>query len=152
MRSFGSKDTGFGVKRVITTEPTLVIGSPPCTAFSRIQQLNLHVHGGAWRLKFEKDKEKAVLRIAFCLKLFKLQRSRGAYSLMEHPAYADSWKLDCVEDFRKSEGVMTSVADQCMYGLVTLGPLPPDKEPMAAKKPTQSMSNSCCVLHELTTM
>ena len=37
-----------------------------------------------------------------------------------------------------------------MYGLVTSGPLP-DKEPMAAKKPTQFMSNSWCVLHELTT-
>ena len=69
---------------------------------------------------------------------------------MEHSAYADSWKLDCVEDFRKSEGVMTSVADQCMHGLVTPGPLP-EKELMAAKKPTQVMSNSWCILHELAT-
>ena len=84
---------------------------------------------------------KAVLHIKFCLKLFKLQRARGAYFSMEHPAYADSWELDCVEDFRKSEGVMTSAADQCMYGLVTTGPLP-DKEPLAAKKPTLFMSNS----------
>ena len=61
--------------------------------------------------------------------------------MMEHPAYADFWKLDCVEGFRKSEGLMTSVADQCMVGLVTPGPLP-GKEPMAAKKPTQFMSNS----------
>ena len=66
------------VRRVMTTEPVLVIGSPPCTAFSRIQQLNLHVHGEAWRLKFEKDKAKAVLHIEFCLKLFKLQRARRA--------------------------------------------------------------------------
>ena len=50
----------------------------------------------------------------------------------------------------KSEGVMTSVADQCMYGLVTPGPLP-DREPMAAKKPTRFLSNSWCVLHELAT-
>ena len=100
------------------------------------------------RLKFEEDKAEAVLHIEFCLKLFKLQHARGAYFLMEHPAYADSWKLDCVEDFRKSEGVMTSVADQCMHGLVTPGP-PPDKEPMAAKKPTQFMSNSWCIVYEL---
>ena len=91
-----------------------------------------------------------MFHIEFCLKLFKLQRARGAYFLMEHPAYADSWKLDCVEDFRKSEGVMTSVADQCMYGLVTPGPLP-EKALMAAKKPTQFMSNSWCILHELAT-
>ena len=42
---------------------------------------------------------------------------------------------------------MTSVADQCMYGLVTPGPLP-DKELMAAKKPTQFMYNSWRILHE----
>ena len=68
------------VKRVMDTEPTMVIGSPLCTMFSRIQQLNLHIHGEAWRLKFEEDKAKAVLYIEFCLKLFKLQRARGAYS------------------------------------------------------------------------
>ena len=79
------------------------------------EQLNLHVHGEAWKLEFEKGKAKAVLHIEFCLKLFKLQRAPGAYFLMEHPAYADPWKLDCVEDFRQSEGVMMSVADQCMY-------------------------------------
>ena len=39
------------VKRVMATEPVLVIGSPPCTAFSRIQQLNLHVRGEAWNLE-----------------------------------------------------------------------------------------------------
>ena len=60
---------------------------------------------------FEKDKAKAVLHIEFCLKLFKLQRARRAYFLMERPTYADSWKLDCVEDLRKAEAVMTSVAD-----------------------------------------
>ena len=101
-------------------------------------------------MKFEEDKAKAVLHIEFCLKLLRLQLARGAYLLMKHPAYADSWKLDCVEDFRMSDGVMTSVADQCMYGLVISCPLP-DKEPMAAKKPTQLMSNSWCVLHELST-
>ena len=107
------------VKRIMSMEPTLIIGSPPCMAFSRIQQLNLHIHGHVWRQRFEEDKAKAVLHIEFCIKLFKIQRSRGAYFLMEHPLYANSWKLDCLEDFRKSEGVMTSDADQCMCGLIT---------------------------------
>ena len=81
-----------------------MIGSPPCTAFSRIQQLNIHVRGDAWRQRFEEDKAKAVLHIECCIKLFKIQSSRGAYVLMEHPAYADSWKLDCLEDFMASSG------------------------------------------------
>ena len=91
-----------------------------------------------------------MLHIEFCLKVFKLQRNRGAYFLMEHPAFADSWKLECVEEFRKSEGEMEAVADQCMYGLKTHGPVP-ERVLMAAKKPTRLMSNSWCVLHELST-
>ena len=69
---------------------------------------------------------------------------------MEHPAYADSWTFECMEDFMKSEDAMTFVADQCIYGLVTPGPFP-DKEAMAAKKPTRFLSNSWRVLHELAT-
>ena len=46
------------VRHVMTTEPALVIGSPLCTAFSRIQQLNLHVHGEAWELEFERAKRR----------------------------------------------------------------------------------------------
>ena len=87
------------VKRITSTEPTLVIGTPPCSAFSRIQHLNLHIHGEAWRQRFEEDKAKAVLHFKFCIKLFKLQKARGAYFFMEHPAYADSWTFDCLEDF-----------------------------------------------------
>ena len=45
---------------------------------------------------------------------------------------------------------MTSEADQRKYGLVTPEPLP-EKELMTAKKPTQFMSNSWCILHELAT-
>ena len=74
----------------MSSEPTLVIGSPPCTALSRIQQLNLHIHGEAWKKRFEEDKAKAVSHIEFCIKLLKLQKARGAYLVMEHPAYANS--------------------------------------------------------------
>ena len=76
---FDPRTQAMVVKRVMDTEPTFVIGSPPCTMFSRIQQLNLHIHGEAWRLKFEEDKAKVELHIEFCLKLFKLQRARGAH-------------------------------------------------------------------------
>ena len=87
--------------------------------------------------------------IQFCLRVFRLQRARGAYFLMEHPESADSWQIPEVEEFLKSEGVMLSVADQCMYGLVT--PFSVTGEPTPAKKPTRFMSNSWCILHELST-
>ena len=42
---FDPKTQAMVVKRVMNTEFSLVIGSPPCTMFSRIQQLNLHIQG-----------------------------------------------------------------------------------------------------------
>ena len=57
------KTQALVINRILTTEPTLVIGSPPCTCFSRIQQLNLHIHGPEWAEKFAVEKAKAVLHI-----------------------------------------------------------------------------------------
>ena len=87
------KTQALVIDRVRRTEPTIVIGSPPCTLFSRLQQLNLHVHGPEWAVKFEVEKKKAAAHIVFCLKVLQLQRARGAYFLFEHPESADSWNL-----------------------------------------------------------
>ena len=77
-------------KRVQETKPKLLIGCPPCTMFSRLQQLNLHVHGPEGAAEFAKRKEKALEHIRFCIRLFRLQRNRGDYFLFEHPESADS--------------------------------------------------------------
>ena len=50
------------VKLVISIEPAVVIGSPPCAVFSRIQQLDIHIHDEAWKNTFEEDKANAVLQ------------------------------------------------------------------------------------------
>ena len=135
------------ISRIKKSQPSMVIGSPPCTTFSQLQQLNLHVHGDSWKAKFEKEKQKAVKHIVFCLKLFQLQRNRGAYFLFEHPESADSWQIPELVEFTKLDGVMTQVADQRMYGLVS--PTGNGKEVLPAKKPTRFMSNSWCVLQDL---
>ena len=135
------------VKRMNETKPKMIIGSPPCTLFSRLQQLNIHVQGPLWKEKFDLERVKATEHIKFCLRLFNLQRNRGDYFLFEHPGSADSWELPEMREFRGLEGVMTSVVDQCMYGLVTHGAV--KGELLPAKKPTRFMSNSWYVLEEL---
>ena len=107
------------ISRIQKTKPTIVVGSPPCTMFSRLQQLNLHVLGQEWADKFYVEREKSKQHIVFCLKVFQLQRVRGAYFLMEHPDTASSWDIQEMTDFAKTEGVMFSVGDQCVYGLET---------------------------------
>ena len=66
------------IQRIKSTRPSLVVGSPPCTWLSTLQQLNLHVLGPSWREKYDREKAKAVKHIEFCLMLFVLQRDRGA--------------------------------------------------------------------------
>ena len=48
--------------------PYLLIGFPPCTHFSMLQELNKAVHRNkpGWREKFEAEKNKAIKHIEFC--------------------------------------------------------------------------------------
>ena len=85
--------------------------------------------------------------IEFSMKIAKLQISRGAFFLFEHPTRASSWDLPAIVEVEKSEGVDTVMGDQCMYG-----PTTPNAERTAmapAKKPTKFMSNGPLILAEL---
>ena len=48
-------------KRIRDESPYLLIGSPPCTFFSILQELSLAVHGDkpGWKAKFDEELEKA---------------------------------------------------------------------------------------------
>ena len=98
---------------------------------------------------FAAEKVKAVAHIEFSMKLAKLQVSRGAYFLSEHPAHASSGELPCIREVMKMTGVETVVGDMCMYGLTTLSE---DRKSMVpAKKPTPFMGNGHYILNELST-
>ena len=66
---------------------------------------------------------------------------------MEPPAFASSWQHDGLNELLEEPTVMRVRADQCMYGLTTPGP--DRRTPMPAMKPTAFLSNSWCVLSEL---
>ena len=122
-------------KRIVETDAVLVILSPPCTKFSTLQALNLHINGPEWAAAFAVEKEKAIAHIEYSINLAKLQIARGAYFLFDHPAHATSWELPCIKEVRKMTGVVTVVGDMCMYGLTTLSE---DRKSMVpAKKPSQ---------------
>ena len=113
--------------------------SPPCTKFPTLQELNLAIHGPEWEAAFKIEKLKAVKHIEFSMRIAKLQMSRGACFVFEHPARASSWELPAIIEVEKSEGVDTVIGDQCMYGLTTPNA---DRTAMApAKKPAKFMSN-----------
>ena len=62
------------------------------------------------------QEEKAIAHIVFCLKVFRLQIALAAYFLMEHPAYADRWKLPEIIEFKELPGVTSTVAESVCMG------------------------------------
>ena len=68
-------------------EPALLIGSPMCTAFSHIQNLNKAKRDPTI---VEQELTRARVHLYWCCHLYRKQVDRGAYFLHEHPALATS--------------------------------------------------------------
>ena len=120
--------------------PRLVLGSPCCTAFSQLQALNPDSpeRQRKWR--------EGCRHIQFMAEVYLRQIEEGRWFLHEHPAYATSWKLKSMLDLQKCPGVMTTIADQCMYGLLTNST---EGREAPARKSTKFMTNSQCLVDEL---
>ena len=58
-------------------EPTMLICSPPCTKFSRLQELNCYVHGPEWEAQFLIDRDKAHAHIKLSILLIRMQMNSG---------------------------------------------------------------------------
>ena len=130
------------VRKVVEDEPLFIIGSPPCTDWSTLMNLN-------WD-RMDPDvvaerKKAARVHLEFCAKLYKLQHRAGRHFLHEHPRSASSWHEETITDLCQFEGVLTVTAVQCRYGLTAQDP--EGKGP--AQKPTRFMTNSPCVANQL---
>ena len=99
------KDQNRAWKVIRESKPLVVIGSPPCTHFSMLQELNIAVHGKnvEWMRKFEEAKRKAVRHVEFCCKIYEFQLGQQRHFLHEHPWSARSWKLPGVEELLYDE-------------------------------------------------
>ncbi len=129
-------------ERIRAEEPFLVVGSPPCTMFSSLQNLSAKKGTAEW----EKRRRAAEVLLVFAAAVYKLQVLAGRHFLHEHPAGATSWNHPAIAKLRATPGVGAVVAHQCAFGLHTSvqggGQAP-------AKKPTRFMSSSAAVLEAL---
>ena len=66
-------------------QPLVLIGSPMCTMFSKLQNLSKWTAEKAKRLKEAKE------HLRFVAELYKLQVEQGRIFLHEHPKEATSW-------------------------------------------------------------
>ena len=127
---------------VIKTKPFMVIGSPPCTIFSALQNLSKKKRKDG---EFERLLEVGKKHMRFCLELYEIQRQAGRYFLHEHPESASSWRMDEVVEMLTKPGVDMATCDMCAYGMKIR-----DAEGVAlARKRTRIMCNSPEVLKRL---
>ena len=137
-------DRREALARIREQRPYLVIGSPPCTAFSRLND--------GWNYRrmdpavvLRRKVEGRVL-LEFAAQVYRVQLAAGRHFLHEHPASASSWAEPCMQKLRSAHGVHEVVGDQCRFGLLSPGE---QGKPGPAKKPTRFLSSAGCVLRAL---
>ena len=102
---------------ILQDKPKLVIGSLPCTFFSRLQELNKHMYrnDAAWMAKFQEGIEQAKRYVRSCAKIYKHQREAGRYVLHEQSWLATRWFLPEIEEIQSHDDVQRVRTDMCQF-------------------------------------
>ena len=117
----------------------LVIGSPMCSAFSQIQNINFSKMTADDVIKV---KAYGTRHLEFSLQLYEEQHKNGLYFLHEHPYNASSWMNEKVQKLLATEGIVKVRSHMCAFGMVEGGEL--------VKKPTGFMTNAVKLADRLT--
>ena len=135
---------------MLKDKPMLVIGSPPCTYCSRLQELNKHMHRGnaVWMAKCHEHVDQAKRYVRFCVKVCNNQLENNRYVLHEHPWLATSWYMPEMIKLEGNSEVLKVRTDMCQFGMVSrtagigsaLGPV---------LKPTGFLANCKHIAREL---
>ena len=101
-------------RRVLQDRPLLLIGSPMCTVYSTMNDVN---HARMSEEDVGARSRYARKHVEFSVNLNEMQVDAGRDFLHEHPHRASPWQETCIKDIMKREGVLRVAGDQCMYGL-----------------------------------
>ena len=101
-------------RKVEEEKPTILIGSPMCTAFCHLQAINFS------RMDPERVRTiltRARMHLAFSCELYRMQLAGGRHFIHEHPAAATSWSEPCICRLLRTPGVQVATVDACQYGM-----------------------------------
>ena len=150
-RDFSKQEDRARAWRLIRiSKPYIVIGSPPCTMFSRLQELNKHVHGDnpVWQRTFRHELEAATQHINFCMSIYKYQLNSGRHFLHGHPLGATSWGIESVRELLDDRRVTVVESYLCRFGMESHWESR-NGEKGPVKKPTCFMTSAKCVADRL---
>ena len=120
--------------------PKLLVTSPPCTMYSKLQRL--------WNVKKmspeEYNRRKAIADeyLQFAHTCNKVQHTAGRSFAHEHPAGASSWTEDSTQAVVTLPGTYNALFDQCQFGLTS-----PRGTPL--KKKTRILCNNAQLFNAL---
>ena len=92
----------------------LLVVSPMCSAFSRLQSFNAARLGEA---KVRDMLDMGIKHLNFAMELCEIQRRNGLYFLFEHPAGASSWSVKSVQTMLDKPHVRTYEGDMCQFNM-----------------------------------
>ena len=103
--------------------PLFLIGAPPCTVFSSMQNINQRRNvGEAWEVKYQQG----LAHLECAVQLYWEQISRGRFFIHEHPATASSWGLPMIK-VERHPGVQIVTGDMCRWGMTLEKDTPVDE-------------------------
>ena len=126
-------------KHLKRAQPTLVILCPPCTMFSKLQELNYPKMDGHKVLVLLAE---AVDHVELAALVAEWQVRQGRYFVYEHPDGAYSWLEPCVQRMMSLTGATRIKMDMCMFGMNVDGT-------GLNRKPTGIVSNCPGILRHL---
>ena len=120
-------------------DPLFLIGAPPCTVFSSMQNINQkHNMGQQWELKYQEG----LTHLEFAVQLYWEQISRGRFFIHEHPATASSWGLPLIQELERHPEAQILTGDMCRWGVTLEKDTSLEDATRLVKKPTKWMTNS----------
>ena len=139
-----AEDRARARRQISKEKPYLVIGSPPCTSFSRLN-VNLD-HGRVDPQELQRRQVEGRLLLNFAAEVYRDQLARGAHFLHEHPLTATSWGEPAITALRAQPQVQEVTAHQCCFGFEARDP---SRSMELVMKPTRFMSSAPLLLKEL---
>ena len=120
-------------------DPLFLLGAPPCTVFSSMQNINQkHNVGELWEMKCQQG----LTHLEFAVQLYWEQISRGRFFIHEHLATASSWGLPLIQELERHPGVQVVIGDMCRWGMTLDKDTSLEETTRLVKKPTKWMTNS----------
>ena len=92
-------------------------GSLPCTAWSLLQYLNVHLHGLPFVRRLRRARILSLFQVASFLIVARLIKTKGGTVSFEWPKTAEGWKQPLVEQMIHELKLQTAFCDGCAVGV-----------------------------------